>query len=158
MMFSEWKAQVSEMIRDDVRWKMKVCRMALFLSDICWNDVSQSVKDSRTKSLSNQLNRTVGSIAANIEVSGRDRARFCEYALGSARESRGWCYRGRHVPGEKVIGHNAGLLTEIIKMLISIVPEERECLLREADSVYSVRHLLGEDVPFNDTHYAVSST
>jgi four helix bundle protein len=152
MTFSEWEEQVSEMIRGDVLWKMKVYRLSLFLSDICWNDVSRLEKDLRTKSLANQMYRSVGSIAANLEegyskLSAKDRARFYEYALGSARESRGWYYRGRPVLGEKVFEHRAGLLTEIIKMLLAIVPEERSSLVKEDSLEYVLASSLDEEVP-----------
>jgi four helix bundle protein len=132
---------------------MKVYRLSLFLSDICWDDVSKLMKDPRTKSLSNQLYRAVGSIAANLEEgyskhSAKDRARFYEYSLGSARESRGWFYRGRHVLGEKVFEHRAWMLTEIIKMLLTIVPEERGVRIHEDSSEYVVESPLEKDVPF----------
>ncbi|MBT8042069.1 MAG: four helix bundle protein [Pontiella sp.] len=162
MKFSEWEKSVAEVIRGDVLWKMKVYRLALFLSDICWKDVSGLVDDQRTKALSNQLYRAVGSIAANIEEgyskqSGKDRSRFYEYALGSARESRGWYYRGRHVLGDKVFEHRAWLLTEIIKMLLSIVPVERTLKLCEEPAAYTVDSLMDDEVPFSNTQYEVSS-
>ena len=155
MKFVEWEQSVPEVIRGDVLWKMKAYRLSLFLSDLCWEDVSGLEKDTRTKSLSNQLYRAVGSIAANLEegyskLSGKDRARFYEYALGSARESRGWYYRGRHVLGEEVFNHRAGLLTEIIKMLIVIVPAERGSRLCEDTPEYNVNSPLGQEVPFNN--------
>ncbi len=142
MNFSEWEKSVPGVIRSDALWKMKVYRLALFLSDVCWNDVSSLVIDQRTKPLSNQLYRAVGSIAANVEEGyskqgGKDRTRFYEYALGSARESRGWYCRGRHVLGEKVFEHRAWLLTEIIKMLLSIVPVERTSKLCEEPVAYT---------------------
>jgi four helix bundle protein len=153
MNYDEWEKTVPPVISDDALWKMKVYRYALFLSDIGWLDVSTLVKDVRTKSLSDQLCRAVGSIPANLEegyskLSAKDRARFYEYALGSARESRGWYYRGRHVLGEEVFTHRATLLTEIIKMLLKIVPEEREMRICEDSSEYEIKSVWGETVPF----------
>lgn len=153
MNFAEWEKAVPEIIREDRLWKMKVYRLSLFLSDICWQDVSVLVKDPRTKSLSNQLYRAVGSVAANLEEgyskqSAKDRARFYEYALGSARESRGWYYRGRHVLGEKIFEHRAWMMTEIIKLLLTIVPEERGLRIREDSPEYEVAGPLHQDIPF----------
>jgi hypothetical protein len=76
------------------------------------------------------LYRALGSIEANISEgysrgSGRDRARFYEYALGSARESRGWYYKGRHVLGEAVAAHRLGLVTQIVRLLLAMVPDQR---------------------------------
>ena len=153
MNYVEWEKNVPDVLREDLLWKMKVYRLSLFLSDICWKDVSVLLKDPRTKSLSNQLYRAIGSISANLEegyskLSAKDRARFYEYALGSARESRGWYYRGRHVLGEKVFDHRAWILTEIIKMLLKIVPEERGTRIHEDSPEYIVASPLGEDIPF----------
>jgi four helix bundle protein len=50
--------------------------------------------------LSDQLYEAVGSVSANLAEgysrgTGKDRARFYEYALGSARESRDWYFKAR---------------------------------------------------------------
>ncbi len=153
MNYDEWEKTVPENFTSDVLWKMKIYRQALFLSDICWRDVSKLVKDSRTKALSDQLYRAVGSICANIEEgyskrSAKDRARFYEYSLGSAREARGWFYRGRHVLGEEVFSHRTALLTEMIKMLLTIVPEERGSRVHEDSVGYKVRSVWDVEVPF----------
>lgn len=86
--------------------------------------------------LSDQLYRAVGSIGANISEgysrsSGKDRARFYEYALGSARESRGWFYKSRHVLGENVAEHRMRLTTQIIRLLLTMVPDQRNVSLHE---------------------------
>jgi four helix bundle protein len=56
---------------------------------------------------------------------GKDRARFYEYALGSASESRDWYIKGRFVLGEKVTGHRLTLLEEVIRLLVTMVPDQR---------------------------------
>jgi four helix bundle protein len=152
MNYDEWEKTVPSVIRDDALWKMKVYRYSLFLSAICWSDVSKLVEDMRTKSLSDQLYRAVGSVSANLgegysKLSVKDRARFYEYALGSARESRGWYYRGRHVLGADVFSHRVTLLTEVIKMLLKIVPEERGLRINEEASEYRVKSVWDKDIP-----------
>jgi four helix bundle protein len=153
MNYDEWEKSVPAVLHEDLLWKMKVYRYALFLSDICWSDVSKLAQDVRTKSLSNQLYRAIGSIAANLEEgyskkSAKDRARFYEYALGSARESRGWYYRARHILGDKVFEHRSALLTEVIKMLLVIVPEERGARICEESGGYKIKTVWDEEVPF----------
>jgi len=37
----EWETTVSEFIKGDLLWKMEVYRLALFLGDLAWNEVSQ---------------------------------------------------------------------------------------------------------------------
>lgn len=75
-----------------------------------------------------------------------------EYALGSARESRDWYYKGRHILGEKVAYHRMDLLVEVIRQLLVMIPKYRQQKLREAVAEYtvsSIAHLLS-DVPMPD--------
>ena len=81
------------------------------------------MKDERTRSLANQLYRAIGSISANIAEgysrrSRKDRARFYEYALGSAREARTWYYQGRNILSAKVVSHRLQLLTKDRKSVV----------------------------------------
>jgi len=142
--FEDWEQYVPPEIRNDALWKMKVYRLALFASDIGWFDIGKLIKDHRTRDIAGQLYRSLGSECANIEegypkASHRDRSRFYEYALGSARESRGWYYRSRFILSERVIAHRIQLQTEIIRLLLSIVPRERRATaLREPAPVYQI--------------------
>jgi four helix bundle protein len=141
--FSEWLATVPETITNDPLWRMKVYRMALFLGDLAWRDVTKLVSDRRTVGLADQLFRAVGSIGANIaegysRQSGKDRTRFYEYALGSTRESRHWYYQGRHVLSETVAEHRINLLAEIARLLLSIIPQERVRNLAEEPATYEI--------------------
>jgi four helix bundle protein len=141
--FSEWLATVPETITNDPLWRMKVYRMALFLGDLAWHDVTKLASDRRTVGLADQLFRAVGSIGANIaegygRQSGKDRTRFYEYALGSTRESRHWYYQGRYVLSEKVAEHRVNVLAEIARLLLSIIPQERVRNLAEEPTSYEI--------------------
>lgn len=141
MNYETWIKAVPVEITGDSLWKMEAYRLALFLADLGWRDVTKLLQDKRTIGLSDQLYRALGSIAANISEgysrgSGKDRARFYEYGLGSARESRGWFYKGRHVLGEAVAGHRIRLVTHIIRLLLAMVPDQRGAILREEGPLY----------------------
>lgn len=130
MNYAEWEKTVPMEIKADVLWKINAYRFSLLLCDLGWYDVTNLIKDKRTMSLSDQLYRALGSICANIEEgysrgSNRDRVRFYEYALGSARESRGWYYRGREILKDIVVQHRLGLLTHIIRLLLTMIPQQR---------------------------------
>lgn len=131
MNYEDWLKNVPSDITEDALWTVKAYRYALFLSDLGWYDVTKLMQDKRTLDLSDQLYRAAGSISANIaegysRSTGKDRARFYEYALGLARESRDWYYKSRHVFGESVAQHRSGLLTEVIRLLITMVPQQRQ--------------------------------
>src|SRR5438477_2527327 len=108
MNYSDWERLVPVEIKDDTVWKCQAYRLALYAADLGWRDATKLASDKRTISLSDQLYRAVGGISADIEEgysrgTGRDRARFYEYGLGSAREARGWYFKTRHVLGDEVL-------------------------------------------------------
>lgn len=122
---------------------MEAYRLGVFVADIGWHDAAKLLGDKRTRGLSDQLYRALGSISANLAEgysrgTGRDRARFYEYALGSARESRDWYYKGRNVLGEAVAEHRIDLLTQIIRLLLKMVPQQRGRILRERGDSYGM--------------------
>jgi four helix bundle protein len=141
MNYDEWLKSVPVGITGDSLWKIEVYRLALFAVDLGWHDVSKLMKDKRTFGLSDQLYRALGSIGANVAEgysrgTGKDRARFYEYGLGSARESRGWYYDGRHVLGESVAEHRIRLSTQIVRLLLTMVPDQRGSILHEDGPPY----------------------
>jgi len=136
MNFQEWQASVPQEIKGDAVWSVKAYQLALFLADLAWHDATRLFADKRTISLADQLNRSAGGVSADVEEgysrgTGKDRARFYQYALGSAREARGWYYKGRHVLGPEVAQHRMKLLTEIIKLLLTTIPDQRGSALQE---------------------------
>ena len=103
--------------------------------------MTRLAQDRRTVGLSDQLYRASGSVAANIAEgyshrSGKDQARFYEYSLGSAREARTWYYEGRQALPEAVVTHRLELLTQIIRLLLTIIPAERGYRLSEERPAY----------------------
>ncbi len=153
MNYAEWETNIPSVIQEDSLWTVEAYRLSLFLADLSWHDATKLSKDSRTRSLSDQLYRSTGSISANIEEgyskqSSKDRARFYEYALGSARETRGWYYKGRHVLGESVSDHRTELTTQAIRLLIKMVPDQRGYKIMEDAPKYMTNDIPKEEVPF----------
>lgn len=139
----EWEREVPDEIKGDTLWKMRVYRQALFLGDLAWRDASKIGKQRQLWSVSDQLYRAIGSISANIAEGysrggGRDRARFYEYALGSARESRDWYFKARHALGDEVVKHRFQILAEIIRLLLVIIPKQRSNTFRESEGEYHI--------------------
>ncbi|WP_412060230.1 four helix bundle protein [Rubrivirga sp. IMCC45206] len=140
--FQDWESTVPESIRGDVLWRMTVYRLALFLGDLSWDDVTTLHRDGRTRRIADQLYRAVGSISANVAEgysrgSGKDRARFYEYSLGSAREARDWYFKGRHLLGAEITTHRLDLLAEICRQLLGTIRNQPGRSLREPGVPYS---------------------
>ena len=147
MNYQEWEESIPQEFKEDSLWKMTVYRYALFASDLGWSDVTKLMKDKRTLEIADQLYRSLGSISANLAEgysrgTGKDRARFYEYSLGSARESRDWYFKGRHILGNEVFEHRSKFLTEIIRLLLTMIPHQRGRTLREEQAKY----VAGDDI------------
>jgi four helix bundle protein len=152
MNYAGWEKEVPKVIKDDSLWTVEAYRLSLFLADMSWKDAKKLSSDNCTRSLSDQLYRSVGSMSANTEEgyskqSSKDRARFYEYALGSARESRGWYYKGRHILGESVAEHRMDFTTQIFKLLIKMVPNQRGYKIKEDSPEYNV-DIGPKEIPF----------
>jgi four helix bundle protein len=169
MKYEDWLASIPAELTGDPLWRMKVYRLAVLAGDLAWQDTFRLLHDKRTVGLADQLYRAIGSIGANIAEgysrrSGKDQARFYEYALGSAREARNWYYQGRHILSEQIFAHRAQLLAEIIRLLLTIVPAARGRKLKEPSVPYETTpfSLLTEDLPISEsactTQYEIRNT
>ena len=134
--YRKWLEQVPSQISDDVLWKHTVYRYSLFLADISWHDRDKIIRKKKNFSLADQLHRSAGSISANISEgysrnSQADKLRFYEYALGSAREARGWYYQAKLVFSKQDLEFRLELLSQIIKLLLNIIHSVRKNHLSE---------------------------
>jgi len=81
--------------------------------------------DPRGQAVAKQIIRSAGSISANIEegcargLGTKSYLWFLRISLGSARESKGWYYRGRKLLSAKTLEHRLALLDEIIALLVT---------------------------------------
>ncbi len=131
MTFEDWQLSVPEQIKADSLWKMEAYRLGLFLCDLAWKEGAKPLREPRTRSVADQVYRATANISSNIAEgysrgTGKDRSRFYDYALGSARESRDWYFKARHVLTEKVAGHRIDLTTQVIRLLIKMSSTERQ--------------------------------
>jgi four helix bundle protein len=120
--FEEWQESVHTRIRTGPLWQFQVYPKALFAYDLAWSDCDYLLKDERGKPVARQLIRSVGSISANVEEGfgrgyGKEYSYHLRIAIGEARESQGWYWRGRNLIPSEVIDHRINLLHDIIAML-----------------------------------------
>lgn len=138
--YDQWLTTVPEVFTQDSLWKLKAYRLALFATDVGWQDIKILSKTIGMHSVADQLYRALGSVCANIaegysRYSPREKARFYECALGSARESRDWYYKSRRLISEDDINQRYDLLTQIIRLLITMIPQQRN-MIREDQTIY----------------------
>lgn len=159
MRYDEWQANIPDEIKGDSLWKLEVYRLGLFIAEISWHDTLELNKHSLTRSIADQLYSAVCSVSSNIaegysRSTGKDRARFLEYSLGSAREARDWYYKSHHTLKEEVVKHRINLLTQIIKILSVLTPNQRQKGIREEQAVYERSPQLSDinldsEIPFS---------
>ena len=141
MNYQEWLTTVPTEITQDPLWKLEAYRLGLFVAEIGWEDVVLLNKNNLTRDAADQIIRSLDSISANIaegysRSTGKDRARYFEYALGEAREARDRYFKARRVLKQDVVLHRIKLLTQIVKMLNVFVPTQRQRGIREETGVY----------------------
>ena len=121
--------------RDPLR-KMRVYQLADDLMSDCFVDAGSVLKNPITTKIASQLYYAAGSISANIaegysRASGKDRARYFEYSLGSVRETMAWYRSSRPVLDAEVVTDRLDRLEEMRRMLLAIIPRERDRSLRK---------------------------
>ena len=130
MTYEEWEVTVHERVRREPVWEFWGYRKALFFYDLAWQDCQKLVRDRCGRAVAEQLIRSVGSISANIEEGhgrgyGKQRNWFLTVAIGSARESKGWYWRGRQLLSSEVLDHRLALADEVIALLVTELTRQR---------------------------------
>ncbi len=122
--FEEWEQEVLPELRRSPLWKSTVYRKAMYLYELAWVDCDELKADFRGRSLADQLIRSVGSVAANLEeafgrgVQTADARRILRISLGEAREARGWYLRAHRLLPADLLQRRIALLDEIIRLLV----------------------------------------
>jgi four helix bundle protein len=130
MNYQDWEASVPAEIQQDALWQLDVYRLGVFAAELAWLDITHLIDDPRAWGLVDPLHRAVGSISAYVAEgysmgATQNRARYYEYALGSARESRDWYYQSRHLLGDRVAEHRLRFLALLIRRLLKLGPRRR---------------------------------
>lgn len=128
--FAAWLRTLPIEITSDPVWTSTAYRLATFISDRSWEDLDRLRTNPRTAHVSDQLGRALDGIGSTYAEaysrrSCRDRCRYYEYSLGSAREARDWVFKGRRVLGEARTAELLSLLARIIRILTTTVVNER---------------------------------
>ncbi len=123
MTYEEWEQNVHQRVKDEPVWSFFGYRKALFLYDLVWQDCEKLVTDRKGRTIVDQLIRSTGSISANMEEGygrgyGKEYAYFLRVSVGSARETKGWYWRARHLLSQTVLDHRLALLDEIISLTV----------------------------------------
>ena len=123
----------------DPLWRNSAYRLAIAVAESAWQDSIVLDRNRLTRALADQLYRAACSIGANLtdgygRTSGKDRVRFWEYSLSSARECHFWYQRARHVLPAENVARQTNLLNQICALLLTMIPRERKRILGETNT------------------------
>ena len=128
--FATWEATPPPDLDGDPMWRLPAFRLATFMAIVCRDDESILRRSARSLASIEQLAESVDSIGANIaegygRLSGKERARFYEFAMASAREAREWYRRVSPPLTQDAAADRRAMLSRVIKILAVAIPQER---------------------------------
>ena len=131
MSYEAWERGVPEHLRADPLWTLRVYRLALYAGELGRRDSARLARVPMCGHLADQLRRATDSISSNIaegygRESMKDRARYYEYAVGSARESRDWYYKARASLGPDATESRLSLHTSIVRIMTTLATRHRQ--------------------------------
>ena len=127
--FARWEKVRPPELAGDPIWSLPADRLSRFLAITFRRDFERVRRYSYSDA--DQLRRALNSIGRNISegygrLHGRERARFYEMALGSAREARESYAQFADVLPPGIAVGKALLLSRVVRILTVAIPEERE--------------------------------
>jgi len=137
--YEEWESSVPERLRADPLWSLRVYRTALYAGELGRADAALVARLDEYDHVATQLARATASISANIaegysRLGPRDRGRYYEFALGSAREARDWYFKARGALGTEVAEGRMDLHTTLVKILTVLARQNRPTMPAAAAS------------------------
>ena len=133
MDLDEWVETAPPALRESPLWKVRVYQIGTCVARLAGEDAAALEAHPRLADTVSQFVKSAGSIPATVaegysRQSRRDRIKYYEYALGSARETTTWYSNvGDALPAEAV-SQRLTLLARACQLLLKMIQNERKGL------------------------------
>jgi four helix bundle protein len=130
MHLDEWVDNAPRSLREGPAWRVRAYQVGTFAAVCAADDAIALGRYPRFAQVAPQLVRAAGSIAANIAEgyprrSRKDRIRYYEYALGSAREAATWYVVVSAALERTTLEARLSYLTRVSQLLVKMINNER---------------------------------
>lgn len=131
MDLEEWVETAPAVLRESPLWKVRVYQIGTCIARLAAQDAAALETHPRFADTVAQLVKSAGSVPATVaegysRQSRRERIKYYEYALGSAREATTWYSNaGDSLPAD-VVDHRLTLLARACQLLLKMIQNERK--------------------------------
>ena len=131
MDLDEWVEAAPAALRESPLWKVRVYQIGTCIARLAAEDAAALETHPRFADTVSQMVKSAGSISATVaegysRQSRRERIKYYEYGLGSAREATTWYSNaGDSLPAD-VIDHRLTLLARACQLLLKMIQNERK--------------------------------
>ena len=130
MDLDELVASAPAPVRASPTWKVRVYQIGTYIARLAAEDAHELGRLPHFARTSAQLVDAAGSIPANVaegysRQSRRDRIKYYEYSLGSAREATTWYTNAGAFMAGETLDHRLTLLARACQLLLRMIQNER---------------------------------
>lgn len=130
MDLDEWLVNAPHALRESPTWKVRAYQIGAFIAVRAADDAALLERLARFSQIAPQLLRAAGSVAANVAEgdsrrSSKDRIRYYEYALGSARECTTWYVTAAAAFERTALDSRLAYLARASQLLLTMIKNER---------------------------------
>ena len=135
MDLDEWVATAPKALRESPLWKVRVYQIGTWVARLAAQDAARLETHPRFAKTVAQLVKAAGSVSATVaegysRQSRRDRIKYYEYALGSAREVTTWYSNAGDALPAETVDHRLTLVARACQLLLKMIQNERKGLGR----------------------------
>ena len=131
MSLDEWVETAPGALRDSPLWKVRVYQIGTYVARLAGQDAAALERLPRFADTVSQLVKSAGSLPATVSEgysrqSRRERIKYYEYALGSAREATTWYSNAADTLPAEMVEDRLTLLARACQLLLKMIQNERK--------------------------------